>query len=156
MTAGTRIEPMRWWHLDRVADLEQELFPQDPWKKEQFWQELELDTRRYVVATSSGDVVGYAGAFVLSPDSDVQTIAVRADCQGAGLGARLLVELVRSARAAGATQMMLEVRSDNVHAISLYERHRFEAISTRRRYYPDGGDALIMRRRVRGGEDVDE
>jgi len=41
---------------------------------------------------------------------------------------------------------MLEVRADNAAAIALYERLRFRAISTRPRYYPDGTDALVMRR----------
>jgi ribosomal-protein-alanine N-acetyltransferase len=148
MTPVMTIEPMRWWHLDRVTALEHDLFPLDSWSPEQFWQELALDSRRYVVAVSSGVVVGYAGAFLLPPDSDVQTIAVRADQQGAGVGGRLLAALMRTAGDAGATHMLLEVRSDNAPAIALYVRRGFVAISTRKRYYPDGGDAVIMRCRL--------
>jgi ribosomal-protein-alanine N-acetyltransferase len=149
MTHVITIEPMRWWHLDRVTALEHDLFPLDSWTQEQFWQELALDSRRYVVALSSGAVVGYAGAFLLPPDSDVQTIAVRADQQGAGVGGVLLTALMRTTGDAGATQMLLEVRTDNAPAIALYARRGFEAISTRARYYPDGADALIMRCRLR-------
>jgi ribosomal-protein-alanine N-acetyltransferase len=43
--------------------------------------------------------------------------------------------------------MLLEVRSDNDDARRLYERMGFQTIATRRRYYSDGSDALIMRRR---------
>ena len=47
---------------------------------------------------------------------------------------------------------MLEVRADNVPARRLYERHGFEEVSVRRRYYrqPDGPDvdAVVMRRRL--------
>jgi ribosomal-protein-alanine N-acetyltransferase len=149
MSHALTIEPMRWWHLDRVTALEHDLFPLDSWSPEQFWQELALESRRYVVAVSSGAVVGYAGAFLLPPDSDVQTIAVRADQQGAGVGGQLLTTLMRTAGDAGATQMLLEVRSDNAPAIAVYLRRGFEAISTRTRYYPDGGDAVIMRCRLR-------
>ncbi len=47
--------------------------------------------------------------------------------------------------------MMLEVRSTNEDAIGMYEGLGFHAIATRSRYYPDGGDAVIMRLRLPGG-----
>jgi ribosomal-protein-alanine N-acetyltransferase len=139
---------MRWWQLDQVALLERDLFPSDAWSVEQFWQELAHDTRSYVTATMDGTLVGYAGAFILAPDSDVQTIAVDSTVQGGGVGSRLLRELMDIASGRGAATMMLEVRADNDSAVSLYTRHAFEIISRRTRYYPDGADALIMRRRL--------
>lgn len=143
------VEPMRWWHISRVHELEEELFPVDSWSTEQFWQELGLDTRRYFVATYEGEIIGYAGAFVLPPDSDVQTIAVGVQGQGSGVGGRLLDELMHCARTAGCTHMMLEVRADNEAAIALYSRRGFSVISTRRHYYSDATDALIMRSDLR-------
>ncbi len=140
---------MRWWHLEDVLSWRRSSSPDDPWTLEQFWQELAHQTRHYVVALEDGDVVGYAGAFVLAPDADVQTIAVRRDHQGSGTGARLLSALLDEAADRGATHVMLEVRSDNAAALHLYERFGFERISVRRRYYPDGGDALVMRVRLR-------
>jgi ribosomal-protein-alanine N-acetyltransferase len=141
---------MRWWHVEEVAGIERDLFPDDAWSMEQFWQELAQPTRHYVVASDGGQVVGYAGAFVLPPDSDVQTIAVRADRQGSGVASALLANLVDEARAAGCTHLMLEVRADNAPALALYARFGFAQISLRPRYYPDGGDALILRRRLDG------
>ncbi len=93
--------PMRWWHLEEVHALEADLFPDDPWTAEQLWQELAQETRAYVVAVMDDRVVGYAGAFVLPPDSDVQTIAVAAAAQGNGLGARLLTTLMTTAARGG-------------------------------------------------------
>jgi [ribosomal protein S18]-alanine N-acetyltransferase len=148
----TTVEMMRWWHVAAVAELESQLFPRDPWTVEQFWQELAQETRYYVVALSGGEVVGYAGAFVLAPDGDVQTIGVGAASQGSGTGARLLESILEEAARRGVTHVMLEVRSDNASALALYERFGFERISVRHRYYPDGADALIMRCRLgRGG-----
>jgi ribosomal-protein-alanine N-acetyltransferase len=143
------IAPLRWWHLADVEALEEALFPVDAWRVEQFWQELAQDSRHYVAAVSDGTLVGYAGAFVLPPDSDVQTIAVESSRQGQGIGAALLEALADHARHAGCTHQLLEVRADNVSAIGLYRRHGFDVISTRPRYYPDSCDALVMRRRLR-------
>ena len=144
----TEITPMRWWHIAEVAELERSLFADDPWSTEQFWQELSLDTRHYLVAREGDAVLGYAGLFALPPDSDVQTIAVSRDAQGSGVASRLLAGLIAEAAVRGCTHVMLEVRADTERAIGLYGRFGFERISVRRRYYPDGGDALIMRRRV--------
>lgn len=152
---GPGTEPMRWWHVAEVVALERRLFPDDAWSAEQFWQELAQDTRRYVVARDDRDdrVVGFAGAFVLPPDADVQTIAVDPGLQRRGLGERLLRALVDQAREAGSRQLLLEVRADNAAALALYARLGFERISRRSRYYPDGGDALIMRLGLAAEED---
>ena len=139
------VEPMRWWHIEHVHDLELSLFPSDAWSLEQFWQELAQPTRHYVVAIDDGRPVGYAGAFVTATDADVQTIAVSAAHQRRGLASELMTALLGGAADRGATHVLLEVRADNAPAISLYEGFGFTRISTRPRYYPDGVDAVVMR-----------
>lgn len=145
-TASVTLEPLRWWHLPQVHAIEQVLFPGDCWSVEQFWSELAQPTRCYVVALDEDEVVGYAGLFLLPPDADIQTVAVRQDRQGQGIARRLVSDLLDVADSAGATHTMLEVRADNEAATALYRRLGFVPISTRPRYYPDGGDAVIMRR----------
>lgn len=141
--------PMRWWHLPQVHAIEADLFPADAWSMEQFWQELAQPTRTYLVAVEGAEVVGYAGMFVMPPDADVQTVAVRADHQGRGIARQLLVALLSDVEGRGATHTLLEVRADNAGALGLYASLGFVRISERRRYYPDGGDALILRRAAR-------
>jgi len=141
------VRPMRWPDIEPVHRLETELFTVDPWSIEQFWSELAQPTRSYVVAVDGDRIVGYAGVFLLAPDSDVQTIAVSPLDQGRGIGATLLRSLIDEASAAGCRQMLLEVRSDNSPAIAMYERFGFERISLRRDYYERAIDAIIMRLR---------
>lgn len=138
---------MRWPDIEAVHAIEQRVFEVDPWSNEQFWGELAQPTRRYVVIEDEGGLLGYAGAYLLPPEADVQTIAVDVRGRGQGLGRALLEELIRSAAEADCTQLMLEVRSDNTSAIGMYERFGFERISARRDYYAPGVDALIMRMR---------
>jgi len=146
MTAtAVQMVPMRWWHIEQVAALEQQLFPVDAWSTEQFWAELAQPTRSYFLAVHDDAVLGYAGLFALPPDADVQTIAVSPDAQGKGIGRLLLDELIGQAIARGCTQLVLEVRSDNTAALSMYEHRGFEQLNTRRDYYAPGVDALIMR-----------
>lgn len=133
---------MRWWDIEAVSAIEQQVFPVDAWSIEQFWGELAQPTRRYFVADDGG-VCGYAGVFILAPDADVQTIAVASAHQGQGIGHALLRTLCDAARTC--SSLLLEVRSDNISAVRLYEAFGFETISRRSNYYAPNVDALVMR-----------
>ncbi|MFI2202420.1 ribosomal protein S18-alanine N-acetyltransferase [Streptomyces sp. NPDC020192] len=143
---------MRWWDIDRVLELEKDLFPEDAWSRGMFWSELAHArgaeaTRRYLVAQEeTGRIVGYAGLASSGEQGDVQTIAVAREHQGTGLGGRLLTELLRAATAFECHEVLLECRVDNLSAQKLYERYGFEPIGFRRGYYQPGNvDALVMR-----------
>jgi ribosomal-protein-alanine N-acetyltransferase len=145
--SAVEVRQMRWWDIPAVHAIETSIFMTDPWSVEQFWSELSQPTRRYFVAEIDGAIVGYAGSFVLAPEADVQTVGVAADQRGRGIGALLLTTLIEQAIQAQATQLILEVRSDNGAAIAMYQRFGFERISSRPNYYAPDVDALIMRLR---------
>jgi ribosomal-protein-alanine N-acetyltransferase len=138
---------MRWWDIERVLPLERDVFPYDPWTVEQFWSELAgvPDLRWYVVAEDGPDLVGFAGLATAGGDGDVQTIVVRRGRQGEGLGRLLLRALLDEAGRRGCARAFLDVRADNRAAIALYEAYGFERVGTRRAFYRDGADALLMR-----------
>lgn len=139
---------MRWWHIEDVLPLEQDLFVDDRWTARTYWSELgQLDTRHYVVALDGDTVVGYAGLCDYPDEAFVQTIAVARSAQGKGLGARLLQALLDEAQRRGQRRVLLEVRADNAPAIALYERFGFRRSGLRRGYYqPSGADALVLTR----------
>lgn len=145
------LREMRWWDIEPVLELERALFPEDAWSRGMFWSELAhsrgpLATRRFVVAVVGERIVGYAGLAAAGGLGDVQTIAVARDHWGSGLGAALLTELLRAATAFECTEVLLEVRVDNIRAQKLYERFGFAPIGFRRGYYQPGNvDALVMR-----------
>lgn len=92
-------------------------------------------------------ILGYAGLDVAGSAADVMTIATTHAARGAGIGKLLLTRLVDLAATEGAEALLLEVRADNAPALGLYERHGFERINVRRRYYQPGDvDAVIMRK----------
>jgi ribosomal-protein-alanine N-acetyltransferase len=148
---------MRWWDVAAVAELEQELFPDDPWSAEQLWGELAHvpATRWYVVHEDADGVDGYVGLYAVPPEADVQTIGVAPRSQGRGLGRALLDALVEEAARRGCTQLFLEVRVDNEAALRLYERAGFEHSGRRTGYYGPGVDALVLRRRISAAADED-
>ncbi|MDI2126841.1 ribosomal protein S18-alanine N-acetyltransferase [Yinghuangia seranimata] len=147
MSACT-LRPLRWWDIGPLLDLEHDLFPEDAWSAGMFWSELaDPETRHYVVAEDAGGgLAGYAGLAAIGGEADVQTIGVRRDQWGTGLGATLLRDLLDAARRRGCHHVLLEVRVDNTRAQRLYERFGFEPLGVRRGYYqPANVDALVMR-----------
>jgi len=144
------LRPLREEDLDRVMELEAELFGRGAWSREVYLAELALPGRYYVAAEEDGVLVGYAG-IALAEDSEVMTVGVAAASRGRGVGAALLTDLLDRARAARARHVFLEVRSGNDAAQRLYRRAGFEEIGTRPRYYGDE-DAVVMRLRLRSGQ----
>jgi ribosomal-protein-alanine N-acetyltransferase len=145
--------PLCWWELEEVQALERDLFGADGWTPAQFWSELARvpESRWYVAARVSGQVVGYAGVFVVGSQADVQTVAVDRSMQGRGIGRQLVEALADHAARRGATVLHLEVRADNEPALALYERMGFAVDGRRRDYYGRGRDAVLMSLRLAVG-----
>ncbi len=60
----------------------------------------------------------------------VETLAVRADLRGQGIGSALLAAVEGRARASGGRRLSLDVVDTNPHARRLYERLGFRAVKT--------------------------
>jgi N6-L-threonylcarbamoyladenine synthase len=100
------------------------------------------------LALEGNELVGYAGLSKLpgSDQADIQTIAVREDKRGLGIGRLLMNSLTQQATDLDAKELFLEVRADNSVAQKLYKLFGFKQIGTRKKYYqPDGVDAFIMK-----------
>jgi [ribosomal protein S18]-alanine N-acetyltransferase len=146
VTGVVALERLRWFHLDEVLAIEDDLFGAERWTPAMFWNEL-ANGHHYIAAISDGAIVGYAGIAVVRPEAWVNNIAVRRDRQRAGIGRLLFDALLAYARARGATHTLLEVAADNVAAQKMYARYGFELVGVRRGYYqPSNTDALVMRR----------
>ncbi len=131
--------------IPALVVLEETLFPGDsPWTWGMFASELEVGNYYVVHRDNDGVIDGYAGLAIIGDEAEVHTIGVRPAAQGHGLGRKLLHQLMS---AAGDRRLLLEVRTDNVAAIALYESEGFTRLGVRRRYYqPSGADAYTMAR----------
>ncbi|GAA2870642.1 ribosomal-protein-alanine acetyltransferase [Actinoplanes cyaneus] len=142
-----RIERFRWWHIDDVLPLEEDLFGPEKWSAAMFWNEL-AQRNHYVVALEKDALVGYAGLSIVDrEESWVQNIAVRRDAQRLGIGRALLENLLAEAERNRVGRTLLEVAVDNHAAQKLYATYDFEPVGIRRGYYqPSNTDALVMMR----------
>ena len=116
-----------------------------PWARASFEQEIGHGPSEFIVAKVAGEVVGYAGAWIVADECHVTTVAVAPTHRRQGLGHRLMVELLERCRERGAACATLEVRAGNEAAIKMYEAMGFVSAGVRKAYYPNNReDAVIM------------
>lgn len=134
--------------LDRIVELEREIFPDDAWPREALDDDLRSPYAHFLVTEEVGTITGYAIAHFLPGNdvADIHNIAVVDSVRGRGVGSALFDRLVAWCREQGAAAIMLEVRADNDAAHALYASRGFQTIATRVGYYqPAGIDAHVMR-----------
>jgi ribosomal protein S18 acetylase RimI-like enzyme len=105
------------------------------------------------VAVDGEELVGYLilGPWVTLESAahvaEVRGLAVAPECQGDGIGARLLEAAIDRSRRESVRRLVLRVLSTNAGARRLYERHGFEVEGTRREAFLLEGayvDDLLM------------
>lgn len=112
---------------------------------ESYLRDLRNRNSLYLVARRNGEVVGYAGMWLIGDEAHISTLAVHPSCRRRGLGRRLLSYLLEAAEERGAREVTLEVREANSAARALYEQFGFKSRGLIPHYYGDTGeDALVM------------
>lgn len=143
---GAVVEPMRKRHIRAIMAIEHQVYPR-PWTMGIFHNELDGMARRdryYVVLKLDGQLVGYAGMMYALDEAHITNIAIDPRCQRAGLGTRLMIDLMDESRRREKVAMSLEVRISNVVAQALYGRFGFVSEGIRPKYYENVEDAMVM------------
>jgi ribosomal-protein-alanine N-acetyltransferase len=133
-----------------LVSLDKELFPYSPWSAGQYREEISAPTRRFIVAMDEAlSIIGYAGVFAPGgAEADVLTVGVVPQHRGQGIARELMARITKWALDQGSIAMMLEVKTDNVEAISLYESLGYSKLNVRKDYFGSGLDALVMRKEL--------
>ncbi len=139
------IRAMELADVDAVLKVEEASFV-SPWSRAAFVAEVgDNDLACYLVAEADGQVIGYAGMWLIVDEAHVTNVALLPAYRGQGLGNLLMAALCGVAKAVGARRMTLEVRPSNTAAQRLYAKLGFVVRGVRPGYYTDTKeDALIM------------
>lgn len=126
------------------------MFPGDRLSARQMRHHVSSPRARVRVVERDGAVVGYALLLLRrgSRIARLYSVAVDPAMRGAGLGAALLKDALQQAHEAACDRLRLEVREDNLPAISVYRRAGFAEIGRLPAYYDDGCAALRLERAV--------
>lgn len=121
-----------------------------------FFMELLLDSpETFVVAENNNKIIGYIMCRIeygfsilkkmsLTRKGHVVSFAVLEEYRGKGIGKKLVVQSIEGMKIKKCNESYLEVRTDNIPAIKLYENLGFNKIATLNTYYKDGRSAFLM------------
>ena len=143
---GWAILPMQASQLPLVLEVERRCYP-FPWTETIFRDCLRAGYSAWVLCTIDGSIGGYALMSMAVDEAHVLNLCVDPTLQRRGYGHKMLKHLMRLARAAQATIVLLEVRKSNKPAIKLYESMGFQRLGVRKSYYPAAEgreDALVL------------
>lgn len=139
------IRKMKLEDLEQVVAIDEASFSM-PWPLRSFHFEVsDNPASRSWVAEMDGQVVGMLVAWMIVDEIHIATVATHNDFRRQGIGEKLLLHTLRSAKEEGAVTSFLEVRDSNVFARGMYNKFGFVEVGRRRHYYKDNGeDAILM------------
>lgn len=120
--------------------------PAERWGAEALCLMLEMPGAFALLCPEEGFII----ARVAADEAEILTLAVAPEARRRGVARRLLQAASRQAAGRGAARLFLEVAVGNAAARGLYEGAGFTVAGLRPRYYADGGDALVLSRRLCG------
>ena len=111
-------------------------------------QELLNTNKHYFVAVENEKIVGYAGILTIVDQAELLRIAVNKEHRKTGIASKIIEFLLNYLKNNNISQLFLEVNENNLNAISLYKKFNFEISYTRKDYYGEHQNAIIMQRSV--------
>lgn len=112
-------------------------------------EDIKNKNYNYLVAKNNdGKIIGYIGISYVIDSADIISIVVHKDYTKKGVATLLLQEIFAFAKENNIQKITLEVRSSNLPAQKLYEKHGFKQIAIRKKYYDNTEDALIYEKEL--------
>jgi ribosomal-protein-alanine N-acetyltransferase len=149
-----RIRPMTAADVERVMEIARGLKDAPQWAAAAYRAAMDREgtPRRFALVAEkaeSGVPGGFLVASLVPPEAELETIAVVAECQRRGVARRLWAAMAEQLRAAGVTEVNLEVRASNGGALGFYRAEGFVEAGRRPRYYADPEeDAILLGKRL--------
>ncbi|MXV36565.1 MULTISPECIES: ribosomal protein S18-alanine N-acetyltransferase [unclassified Saccharibacter] len=128
-----------------LAKLHKDCFlGEEQWSEEAFAQLLSMNGTSGWGAYMGEALIGLLLVHYVAGEYEVLTLGVHPQRRGRGIGRALMVEFMAQVLLENAV-IFLEVKVTNNRAFHLYSSLGFTQVGSRKRYYPDGEDARVLR-----------
>ena len=133
--------------LAEISKLEQECFS-DPWTQRMLADSYLSDQFFGSLLEEEDGITAYGGMHVVGDEAEIELIATSEMYRRCGRGSKILDDLLEEAARRKVKTIFLEVRVSNAPAQLMYLKKGFQGVYARSRYYPDGEDAIVMKKEL--------
>ena len=119
----------------------------DMYSDKQILDFFNINYYRVIVAKESDKIIGYICFSIIFEECNLIKIVVDKDYRKMGIGKKKENEMMNTCKENNVSKIYLEVREDNISAISFYEKLGFEFENLRPNYYGDI-NAKIYERKI--------
>ena len=146
---GLRVEKLTQRYLNDVYEISKQEF-EDGWTYKMFEDELLEPNRFSYCVTENGRVLSFINVLECEGENgrEYNILNIASKVKNSGYATKLIEEVLARAKREGIVNVWLEVDAKNERAIKLYTKLGFKQIATRKKYYKNGNDALILRKEV--------
>jgi len=133
--------------LQAVHSIDSQTFSSEAYPFSFFRQAYELYPETFLVASVSGEIVGYclgAPTAINRSRGWILSFVVSSNYRGQGYGSRLLSQTLKVIREKGCNEILLSVQPDNIIAKTLFQKYGFKTIEIDREYFGPGHPREIM------------
>jgi len=124
------VRPANSTDLDAVTEIDHAAFGPDWWYSQTTFFRAMRSASRFAVAVRDSQPVGYAFAHTSGSNTHITRLAVHPSHQRQGIGALLMADLIKHARAQGMDTMSLNTQTHNQSSLRLYHRFGFSDTDT--------------------------
>ena len=104
------------------------------------------------IKKSGAEIIASQNAFAVyrcvADECEIILIGVAPDFRRTGTASALMTIIEKESKKQSVKKIFLEVSSINIPAIKLYEKMGYNTIGTRKKYYEDGSDAIVMEKQI--------
>lgn len=131
-------------YITNIAELEKVSFP-NPWGPEEIEYELKNLYSFNSILLINNDFGGYIFSHILFDEANINKFCILERIRRKGIGSYLLENFLNELKKKKIKRVFLEVRSNNIAAIGLYEKYGFTINRVRKNYYSTNEDAYEMK-----------
>jgi len=141
-----KIEPFTIHHVEDVAEIHYQV--RDGWGMKGLVGDLANEATKSYVATFDGRAVAFC-SYLVTDDAELEFVCTLPSFRRQGIAHKILTQTMDE-MPENISRVVLEVRSQNEGAISLYNKLGFEKLGLRKNFYSMPNDDAVVMERIFG------
>lgn len=115
------------------------------WNKKMWQNEINSSSSYYLTAKNrDGKLLGFCGMNYILDEGHIVALSIDNKFRRRKIGTMLTLDILKRAGKLRLKKVLLEVAQNNLAAENLYIKLGFKIINIRKKYYPNGENAMVM------------